>query len=235
VTEPTEAGESLATPDPSRDPENPWRTLDSRVVYANSWMTVREDSVIRPDGQPGSYGVVELRPSVGIVALDDAGPAGGPPRIALVRQWRYPLGKTSLEIPTGGSEPGETLLDAAARELAEEAGLAASSWVPLGSIDNSNGVTTDVAHMFLARALAPVPGAPARDDGRRGQGDESIELAWLPFGEALERVLSGEITESVSVAAILKAAVFEEALVRAEQVRAPGGRASGGRAARARR
>jgi 8-oxo-dGTP pyrophosphatase MutT (NUDIX family) len=240
VTEPTEGGEPLAAPDPSQDPENPWRTLESRVVYANSWMTVREDSVIRPDGQPGIYGVVEIRPSVGIVALDDASPAHGQPAIALVRQWRYTLGRTSLEIPTGGSEPGETLLDAAARELAEETGLAASSWVPLGSIDNSNGVTTDVSHMFLARALAPVPGEPARGDGKRGQGDESIELTWLPFGEALERVLSGEITESVSVAAIVKAAVFEAALVNAAQVsagqaRAPGGRAAGGRASRARR
>ncbi len=139
---------------------NPWRTLDTRVVYANSWITVREDSVIRPDGQPGIYGVVEILPSVGIVALTDRN------EIALVSQWRYTLGKMSLEIPTGGPEAGETILEAAGRELAEEAGLDAATWTPLGSIDNSNGITTDVSHIFLARGLAPLPG------GQRRQGDE---------------------------------------------------------------
>jgi len=179
----------------TEDSRNPWRTLDSRVVYANSWMTVREDSVIRPDGQPGIYGVVVIRPSVGILALDNSN------RLALVSQWRHTLGKMSLEIPTGGSEEGESLLTAARRELAEEAGLAAAQWSPLGSIDNSNGVTTDVSHIFLASGLTPLPG------GQRRQGDEEIELAWMPFGEALERVLAGEITESVSVAGIVKAAL----------------------------
>jgi len=179
----------------TEDSRNPWRTLDSRVVYANSWMTVREDSVIRPDGQPGIYGVVVIRPSVGILALDNSN------KLALVSQWRYTLGKMSLEIPTGGSEEGESLLGAAQRELAEEAGLAAAHWSPLGSIDNSNGVTTDVSHIFLASDLTPLPG------GQRRQGDEEIELAWMPFGEALERVLAGEITESVSVAGIVKAAL----------------------------
>jgi 8-oxo-dGTP pyrophosphatase MutT (NUDIX family) len=202
-----------------QDPRNPWRTLARRVVYANSWMTVREDSVIRPDGQPGIYGVVEIRPSVGIIAIDDtprpasaaegAAAAATEPRIALVRQWRYTLGKVSLEIPTGGSEPGERLLDAAKRELAEEVGLAADGWVWAGSIDNSNGVTTDVSHIFIARALAQLPGGQVR------QGDEEIEVVWLPFSEAVAKVLAGEITESVSVAGILKAEVAGASRLRA--------------------
>ena len=102
----------------------------------------------------------------------------------------------SLEIPTGGSAEGETPLAAAKRELIEETGLTAGSWAPLGTVDNSNGVTTDVAHMFVARDLksgAPVP-----------QGDERIELRWMPFADAVRSVLTGGITESVSVAAILK-------------------------------
>jgi 8-oxo-dGTP pyrophosphatase MutT (NUDIX family) len=193
----------LATPETD---ENPWRTLDTRVVYANSWITVREDSVIRPDGQPGIYGVVEIPPSVGVIALDGAPLADNSkkrasPLIALVSQWRYTLGKMSLEIPTGGSEPGETILEAAGRELAEETGLAAASWIPLGSIDNSNGITTDVSHMFLARGLSPLPGGQPR------QGDERIEIVWMPFGAAVEAALEGVITESVSVAGILKAAL----------------------------
>jgi len=223
VTEPLAASEPPeAFPDPAdldaqaRDPRNPWRTLSRRVVYANSWMTVREDSVIRPDGQPGIYGVVEIRPSVGIIAIDEApaaaeqaGAAASEPRIALVSQWRYPLGRVSLEIPTGGSEAGERLLDAARRELAEEVGVAADGWVWAGSIDNSNGVTTDVAHIFVARGLSPLPGGQVR------QGDEDIEVSWLPFSEAVARVLAGEITESVSVAGILKAEVLRASRLRA--------------------
>jgi 8-oxo-dGTP pyrophosphatase MutT (NUDIX family) len=219
-SEPPEASSDAQNLDAQgQDPRNPWQTLARRVVYANSWMTVREDSVIRPDGQPGIYGVVQIRPSVGIIAIDDrphdasaaqarAG-AVPEPRIALVSQWRYTLGKVSLEIPTGGSEAGERLLDAAKRELAEEAGMAADGWVWAGSIDNSNGVTTDVSHIFIARALTPLPGGQVR------QGDEEIEVVWLPFSEAVAKVLAGEITESVSVAGILKAEVLQASQLRA--------------------
>jgi 8-oxo-dGTP pyrophosphatase MutT (NUDIX family) len=176
----------------SSQQENPWRTLGSRVVYRNSWIVVREDTVIRPDGRRGLYGVVEMRPSCGIVAVSDEG------QVALVSQWRYVHGRMSLEIPTGGAEPGETPLAAAKRELAEETGLAAANWSDLGTIDNSNGVTTDIAHMFLARGLSAAVQEP--------QGDEQVELVWMPFAEALRLVMSGAITESVSVAALLKAA-----------------------------
>ena len=170
--------------------QNPWRTLGSRRVYRNPWLTLREDIVIRPDGAEGIYSVVEMRPSCGVVAVNDDN------QIALVGQWRYVHNKYSLEIPTGGSEQDEIPLDAAKRELQEETGLTAAAWTSLGSIDNSNGVTTDVAHLFLARNLtagAPIP-----------QGDEQVELRWMPFVGAVLSVMKGEITESVSVAGILK-------------------------------
>ena len=169
---------------------NPWRTLDSKIVYSNPWMTIREDKVIRPDGAEGIYGVVEMPPSCGIVAIDDRD------QIAMVSQWRYTLGKMSVEIPTGGAAHGEMPLDAAKRELSEETGLAAVSWTPLGTIDNSNGITTDVAHMFLARQLSAGP--------VNKQGDEELELHWINFADAVSLVMAGEVTESVSVAAILK-------------------------------
>ena len=152
-------------------------------------MVLREDKVIRPDGAEGIYGVVEMPPSCGIAAIDDRD------QIAMVSQWRYTLGKMSVEIPTGGAAHGEMPLDAAKRELSEETGLAAASWTPLGTIDNSNGVTTDVAHMFLAQQLSTGPA---------NQGDEELELHWMNFADAVSSVMAGEITESVSVAAILK-------------------------------
>ena len=171
--------------------DNPWQTLGSRIVYANSWLRLREDTVIRPDGQEGIYGVVEMRPSVGIVAVSDAD------EVALVTQWRYTLDRMSTEIPTGGTEPSDRdLLTAARRELREETGLSARRWRELGSIDNSNGVSTDDAHMFLATGLEQ--GADAQD------AEEQIVLSWLPFDQAVAEVLNGSITESVSVAALLK-------------------------------
>ena len=174
---------------------SPWRRLASRVVFRNEWITVREDEVARPDGRPGSYGVVEVRPSVGVVAVDPAD------RVALVRQWRYTHSKMSLEIPTGASEDGDTDMAAAARrELAEETGLRARSWQPLGTVDNCNGVTTDVAHLFLAEGLAAGTSAP--------EGTEAIEVVWCPFQEAVRYALTGDITESVSVAALLKVAAL---------------------------
>jgi 8-oxo-dGTP pyrophosphatase MutT (NUDIX family) len=178
--------------------QNPWRTLSSRTVYRNPWLALREDRVIRPDGAEGIYSVVEMRPSCGIVAINEDN------QIALVGQWRYVHNKYSLEIPTGGSEPDETPLDAAKRELLEETGLTAGDWTALGTIDNSNGATTDVAHIFLARNLMAGPSAP--------QGDEQVELRWMPFVDAVFSVMKGEITESVSVTAILKAEFLGRAI-----------------------
>jgi len=120
--------------------DNPWRTLSSRKIYQNPWLTLREDRVIRPDGNEGIYSVVEMPPSCGIVAINESD------QIAMVGQWRYVYNKFSLEIPTGGAEEGEAPLDAAKRELREETGLTAEDWMDLGTMDNANGSTTYAAH-----------------------------------------------------------------------------------------
>jgi len=175
--------------------ENPWRTLGSRVVYANSWVRLREDTVIRPDGHEGIYGVLEISPAVGVVAINDSD------EVALVTQWRYTLDKMSTEIPTGGSHASDLgMLAAAERELREETGLSASTWREIGSIDSCNGVTDDVGHMFLATGLQAGPDAQ--------DPEEQLVLSWLPFDQAVTAVLTGEITEAMSVAAILKVEVL---------------------------
>lgn len=172
---------------------NPWKTLSSRIAYENRWIRVREDRVLRPDGSPGIYGVVELRPSVGVVALNERG------EIALVGQWRYPLGRYSWEVPRGGSQPGETdLLAVAQRELREEAGLEARQWQRLGAFDLNNGVTTDVEHFFLATEIRCCAAQP--------DPEEEIALRWVALDEAVRMVISGEVTEVCSAAGILMAA-----------------------------
>jgi len=169
---------------------NPWKTLGSRVVYENAWLRLREDAVLRPDGNQGIYSVVELRPSVGVVAVNDAR------QVLLVGQWRYPVGRYSWEIPRGGSAVGEVdLVEVAQRELLEEAGVRARSWRPLGKVDVNNGVTNDVEHLFLATHLEC--GSPRPDP------EEEIAVRWVALDAAVEMARNGEVSEVCSVAALL--------------------------------
>ena len=173
---------------------SPWVTKASREVYRNNWIRVREDQVIRPDGGPGIYGVVEIKPSVGIVALDEQD------RTVLVGQWRYAVNRYSWEIPRGGSFPNETdIQKSAERELAEEAGVTAKTWQHLGAVDVCNGVADDVQSLFLATDLAPT--------SRHLDPEEEIAVRWVPFSEAVQMALDGRITEVCSIAGILHVAL----------------------------
>lgn len=179
--------------------KNPWKTTSSRTVYRNNWITVREDQVIRPDGNPGIYGVVFVPPSVGVLAINDRDEA------VLVGQWRYSLNRYSWELPRGGSHPGEEtdMLEVARRELVEETGVKASKWEFLGTVDNGNGIAEDVQSLYLASGLtyAEMSLDP----------EEDITVAWKPFHEVVEMAMSGGITEVCSVAAILKVALLRNA------------------------
>jgi 8-oxo-dGTP pyrophosphatase MutT (NUDIX family) len=173
---------------------NKWRTLSTRIAYENPWIRVREDAVIRPDGEPGIYGVVEVRsPAVFVVPVTDAG------EFVLVEVDRYAIGRRSWEVPAGGSD-GQDLAAAAARELREETGLAAREWRDLGEVFSLNGVSDAPGRVFLARTLEPVAGAEAEVEGITGQRTVSpAELAGM--------IARDEITDNESLGALLKALV----------------------------
>ncbi|MFP4501672.1 MAG: NUDIX domain-containing protein [Candidatus Hydrogenedentota bacterium] len=172
-------------------PQNPWRKVSTRVVYENPWITVREDQVIRPDGHPGIYGVVQTRPATGVMALTATN------AIYLVGQYRYTLETYSWEIVEGGGDPGEEPLAAAKRELREEAGLVADHWAPLGPpLSLSNCHSDERAWLYVARGL--------RDVGAQPEGTEDLQVQVVPFAEALAMVDRGEIHDAVSVLAILR-------------------------------
>lgn len=177
---------------------NPWITKSSKVVYENPWISVREDQVIRPDGKPGIYGVIDLRPSICVVAIN------GRDEVVLVGQWRYTVQRYSWEVPRGGSFPDETdILAAAKRELAEETGTIAAKWQTLGAVDICNGVANDVQTIFLATELS--------DTAQNLDPEEDITINWVPFLDALQMAMDGRITEVCTIAALLKVAVMRTA------------------------
>jgi len=174
---------------------NPWRTLESREIYKNPWIRVREDQVVRPDGSEGIYGVVETRIATGAVALTDDG------EIYLVGQYRYPTDMYSWEVPEGGADPGEDPLAAIQRELQEEAGVIAEEWTQLGGVIHlSNCFTAEIGYVYIARNLREVPSEP--------EATEVLQVRKVPFAEAVAMVDGGEIVDAMSMLAILRAERF---------------------------
>ncbi len=172
---------------------SPWRTVSSKQVYDNPWIAVREDRVVRPDGEPGIYGVVHFKNiAVGILPIEDD-------HVYLVGQHRYPLKLYSWEIPEGGCPEGEEPLDAARRELREETGLEAKHWRRLGEAYLSNSVADEYAVWFLATGLVPGEQSP--------EGTEAINVHRLPLREVQKMALSGQITDSLSLLAIMSYAL----------------------------
>jgi 8-oxo-dGTP pyrophosphatase MutT (NUDIX family) len=165
--------------------------LDTREVYQNPWIRVREDQVLRPDGSPGIYGVVECEPAVAVVALTSAS------EVYLVGQYRYTTQTYSWEVVSGYANPGEDTLDAAKRELREEAGLAAAAWTSLGTCEVSNSVTDQFAFIYLAQGLTPMPASP--------DATEQLTVRLATLREALAMAQSGAISQAVSATAVFRA------------------------------
>ncbi|MCC6933619.1 MAG: NUDIX hydrolase [Deltaproteobacteria bacterium] len=165
---------------------NPWKTLSSKIIYSNPWMQIREDQVIRPDGNSGIYGLVEARTATGVVAVTEQN------EIILVGQYRYPTERYSWEIIEGGSEKGESSLSAAQRELKEEAGIIAQNWLQLGGdVQLSNCFTNEIGHLFLACNLTFIESAP--------EGTEVLEVRKVTIDTCREMLQSGEIEDAMSI------------------------------------
>jgi len=172
--------------------QNPWKTISSRKVYSNPWMSVREDQVIRPDGQNGIYGVIDTRTATGVVALTSEH------EVYLVGQYRYPTDVYSWEIVQGGVDEDEDPLTACKRELQEEAGLIAETWTPIGGeIHLSNCISSEKGYLFVAEGLSETEASP--------DGTEVLQLKKLPLREAVRMAVSGEIVDAVSIIGLLLA------------------------------
>ena len=170
-----------------------WKSLTSRVVFDNPWIRVMEDRVISPTGSEHDYGHVHFKnKAIAIVPLDEEG------NTWLVGQDRFTLGEYSWEVPMGGSDGDEEPLDTAIRELREETGLTADSFEQIMRLHTSNSITDEEGFVFVARELTE--GEPDFDE------EEDLAIRKLPFDEAIEMVRRSEITDAMSVAALLRIA-----------------------------
>lgn len=175
---------------------NPWITVSYTSVYENNWISLTEHQVINPAGGEGIYGTVHFKNlAIGILVLDEED------NTWLVGQYRYPLNQYSWEIPEGGGPLETDPLESAKRELLEETGITANSWTEIQRMHLSNSVSNELSIIYLATNLTY--GEPCPEE------TEQLTLRKLPFDEAFEMVMSGEITDSLSVAAILKVKILK--------------------------
>ncbi len=178
-----------------------WKKLSSKTIWENPWMAVLEDHVINPGGGENHYGYIHFKNrAVAIVALDNEG------NTWLVGQDRYTLGEYSWELPMGGAPLDEAPIDAAKRELKEETGLTAGRWSEIMKLHTSNSITDEEGVVFIAEDLT------------QGESDpeemEDLQVRKVSLDDAVQLVNDGEITDAVSVAAILRVASLRKASLR---------------------
>lgn len=177
---------------------NSWTTISSEVKYDNPWINVTEYQVINPAGGKGIYGKVHFKnKAIGIIPLDENG------NTWLVGQHRYPLNEWSWEIPEGGGSLEKNMLESAQRELKEETGFTAKKWTEILRTHLSNSVSDEEGFIFLAEDLE-------HGEAELEETEADMKIWKLPFNEALDMVMTGKITDSLSVMGILKVALIKK-------------------------
>lgn len=170
---------------------NPWKTLKSEQVYESGWIKVVKHDCLNPADKPAIYSVVNFKNlAIGILPLDDLD------HTWLVGQWRYPINEYSWEIPEGGGPIGIDPLESAKRELKEETGIIATDFSEIMRLHLSNSATDELAIVYLAKGLSFENSEP--------EESEILQIKKVHINEAFSMVEKGQITDAISVAAIMK-------------------------------
>jgi 8-oxo-dGTP pyrophosphatase MutT (NUDIX family) len=169
------------------------RLLSSRWVHQGNIVKLREDRVVLPRGSEAVYEFVEIKHGSSVLAMEDDGD------VWLVREWKYAIDRPSLEVVSGGIEPGEDPLQTAHRELREELGKSARELIPLGHVDPFTTMLRCPNYLFLARGLS-------NTDREPDEAETNMELRRVPFQEAYDLAITGEITHGSSCVTIFRAA-----------------------------
>lgn len=170
---------------------NPFALISTKKIYENPWISLREDTVIRPGWKEWIFGIVEMKDGVTVVALDENN------NVITTNEFAYAMNDYSLEVVSGGMDDGETPLECAQRELEEEAGYQAEEWIDLWYIDPFTTVIKSRNYMFLAKKLRKTQEKP--DEW------EILNIWMIPYHEVLQLAIKSKISHWASVVAILKA------------------------------
>ncbi len=175
-----------------------WPVLSTLPRYRGGVFSVRTDRVAMPDGEAADRDVVEHPGAVGVLAIDDS------ERVLMVRQYRHPVGRFLWELPAGLRDVnGEPPLATGRRELLEETGCRASSWLTLVDFFTSPGMSSERIRIFLARGLTEVPAAQRVFTPRHEEA--SMQVAWVPLEEAVGGIFAGHVHNPTAVVGILAA------------------------------
>ncbi len=173
------------------------KQLSSEYIYEGRIIKLRRDTALLPNGEEATREVVEHNGGVCVAALTEHD------EVLFVRQFRYPYGEVVTEIPAGKRDSAaEDPLECGRRELKEETGAVAESFIPLGRLYPTPGYCGEIIWMYAAVGLKY--GEQSLDE------DEFLNVVKIPLDKAVEKIMSGEITDAKTQAAVLKLKLLKE-------------------------
>lgn len=175
--------------------KNPWKIKSKKIVYENQWVRLDVSDVVNPNGGDGIYSVLHFKNyAIAILAIDDNYDTW------IVGQYRFPLEKYSWEIPEGGGDLNISPLESAKRELLEEAGLKAETWIKIQEFSLSNSATDEWGIIYVAKNISIHESNP--------EETEQLELKKISFNILYEKVMNGEIHDGLTIMAVLKTKIL---------------------------
>ena len=176
---------------------NGYERISSRTIYGNPWVAVEVHEIRHPNGTPGEHVLVVTPQACAVLIVDDDD-------VLLTKQPRFGARCDVLEVVKGGADDGESALEAAQRETREELGVIAETWESIGELMEIPSIVSQGVQLFVATGIYHVDVAL--------EPQESIELVRVPKKNAFAAVVSGEISDAVTAAALLRYGLLSGAL-----------------------